>query len=312
MEGPGTPYLDLRLARQIFLRCVSHREEVYDGLQDKNCTRLATSGKRFVDVQGSGMMMQFVHVFMNIWIVWSFTNLCAEYFMWVRPIRPVRALLLVLSSLQSVASSLTTHSLDDLFMRWLPPSQSNSRFPRIYRKKCPESSTFQDIDPRPSCEAMDSFSRSFQWQAGGGASFCSKTWNFSESFKSQVWRLALLQLVRLDENLVGHSCQIVSSVQVWCMMLPSQGGWPSFSRNDVVRCALRSVCFWIEHMNIWFVLFLLASEGMWIYWYTALMILKHFKNMRIIPAILELLVLHTHVYSCILLHHQNSISTSSM
>ena len=174
MEGPGTPYLDLRLARQIFLRCVSHREEVYDGLQDKNCTRLATSGKRFVDVQGSGMMMQFVHVFMNIWIVWSFTNLCAEYFMWVRPIRPVRALLLVLSSLQSVASSLTTHSLDDLFMRWLPPSQSNSRFPRIYRKKCPESSTFQDIDPRPSCEAMDSFSRSFQWQAGGGRVFVQK------------------------------------------------------------------------------------------------------------------------------------------
>lgn len=129
-------------------------------------------------------------------------------------------------------------------------------FPRIYRKKCPESSTLQDIDPRPSCEAMDSFSRSFQWQVGGGPSFCSKTWNFSEWFKSQVWRLALLRLVRLDENLVGPSCQkcvfsLTSKFHGWCCLRRKM--------TFIFQKWCCSVCpeIWLflngTYVNIWFV-----------------------------------------------------------
>lgn len=52
---------------QTDLSCVSHREEVYDGLwTGQKLHQTINFSKRFVDVQGSGMMMQFVHVFMNI------------------------------------------------------------------------------------------------------------------------------------------------------------------------------------------------------------------------------------------------------
>lgn len=96
-------------------------------------------------------------------------------------------------------------------------------------------------------------------------------------------------------------------VEVSWMMLPSQENDLHFPEMMLFGVPWDLVVFeWniCEHMVCGIVplLFLLASESMWIYWYTALMILKHFKKMRIILAILKLLVVHPHVYSCVSVH----------